>query len=180
MTQEEQGAGHPAGAKRRRWKVDLLTALLTLSLLTQAWTLYTLARLRSTAVAQIDALAEQLDQAERQRLSATVLIDRPLPLRAAVPISQRLTIPISTTVPISQQFVLPLSTPLGSVDLPIPLRLDVPFRAEVPITFAQTVDISTTVDLDLQLPISVPISDTSLAEPLRQLREQLRQLRDNL
>ncbi len=180
MTQQEQGTGPPAGVRRRRWKVELLTALLTLSLLAQAWTLYTLARVRGAAVAQIDALAAQLDQAERQRLSATVLIDRPLPLRAAVPISQRLTVPISTTVHIDQQFELPLSTPLGSVNLPVPLRLDVPFRAEVPVTFAQTVDISTTVDLDLQLPISVPISDTSLAEPLRQLREQLRQLREGL
>ncbi|GAB4208241.1 MAG: hypothetical protein OHK0022_37510 [Roseiflexaceae bacterium] len=180
MTQQEHNAGPLAGVMRRRWTVELLIGLLTLSLLTQAWTLYTLARLRGAAITQIDALAGQLDQAERERLSATVLIDRPLPLRAAVPIRQRLTVPISTTVPISQQFTLPLSTPLGSVDLPIPLRLDVPFSAEVPVTIAQTVDISTTVDLDLRVPVDVPISDTSLAEPLRRLREQLAQLREDL
>lgn len=180
MTYQEQGTGSPAGAGRRVWALGLLTVLLVLSLLTQVWTLYRLARVRDAAVTQIDALTAQLDQAEHQHLSANILIDRPLPLRATVPISQRLIVPISTTVPISQQFELPLSTPLGTVELPIPLRLDVPLNAEVPVTFAQTVDISTTIDLDLRLPVSVPISDTSLVEPLRRLREQLRQLREDL
>lgn len=160
-------------ARLWRWRMHALTLLLVLLTLTQIWTLYTLARLRNVAHAQLDDLTAQIERAEGESIAASIALERPLPVRAEVPIRQRLTVPIRATVPISQDLRVPLSTPLGSVELPIPLRLSVPISLSVPVEIDQSVAISTTVDLSGRTPIRIPIRETSLADYLRRLRERL-------
>lgn len=164
------------GARLWRWRMHALTLLVVLLTVTQIWTLYTMARLRNVAQAQLDDLADQIEQAEGQSIVVEIGLDRPLPVRAQVPLRQRLTVPIRASVPVSQDLRVPLSTPLGTAELPVPLRLSIPISLTVPVEIDQTVAVSTSVDLGGRAPVRIPIRETSLAEYLRRLRERLRAL----
>lgn len=162
------------------WVVYALLAMISLSLLLHLITWLAINRLRGIAREQIQALAQEIEQAENDVFTMNLELNQPVPIRAAIPINQQLTIPINTTVALSETFNVPLDTPLGSFNIPVPINADIPINTEVPISVRETVSVSTTVDLDLDVPISVPIRETSLASYLKDLRQKLVELGESL
>ncbi len=162
-----------------RWKrmaIPVLTVGLITSLLLHAWTLAQLQQTRQLARDQIAALASQIAAFRGQTLELPIAINQDVPVRAAIPINEQLTVPINTSVRIQQDVEIPLETPLGTVSVPVPLDLTVPVNTDVPIVVDTTVDISTTVNLDLNVPITIPVQDSSFAGYLEQLQQRLEAL----
>lgn len=160
----------------RQWLVPVLLILLLISLSLHFWTLATLARLRAIARQQLVDLSQQVAQLERDVIEINVDIDREVPIRARIPVQQQLMVPIDTTIDLNQA----AQATLNGRAVAIPIDLVIPIRTTVPITIDETVEVSTTVDLELTAPLSVSISETSLAGYLRGLQQSLLDLREQL
>jgi hypothetical protein len=151
-------------------------ALLVVSLLLHIWTLVSINQARGLAQEQVVALTEQVRAARNEVVSAEVHIDQSLPIELSVPIQKELSVPIDTSVRIDHE----VDVTVGGVNVPIPLKIDVPVQASVPVEINEQVEISTTVDLDMNLPVSVPVSDTVMASYLDELYRVLIDLEGDL
>ncbi|MEN9938874.1 MAG: hypothetical protein RLZZ387_5453 [Chloroflexota bacterium] len=160
--------------------VRILAFLLTLSLTLHAATIYTLYQVRETARGQVSALAEALGDAGDDVIRISVPLNQPIPVVASVPIRKTITVPIDTTITLDTEFTVPLKTPLGTYNVPVPIRGDVPIKLEAPVVIDETVEIKTTITLDTTLPLELPVRDTPLAAYLEQLRQGLLDLAERL
>jgi hypothetical protein len=154
----------------------LVVVLLVLSLILHIWTLTSINQARGLAREQVSALTEQVRTARNEVVSADVHIDQSLPVELSVPIQKELSVPIDTSVRIDHE----VDVTVGGVNVPIPLKIDVPVQASVPVEINEQVEISTTVDLDMDLPVSVPVSDTVMASYLDELYRVLIDLEGDL
>jgi hypothetical protein len=153
-----------------------MMALLILSLGLHIWTLVSINQARTLARQQVSALTDQVRTARNEVVAADVHIQQSLPIDLSVPLQKELSVPIDTSVRIDHE----VDVTVGGVNVPIPLKLDVPVQASVPVEINEQVEISTTVDLDMNLPVSVPVSDTVMAGYLDELYRVLIDLEDEL
>lgn len=166
--------------RRQQRIIRVLTALIVASLLLHFVELLAIIRTRLFIKEQITALTAEVAQARQEVFSAQFALDQAVPVRADVPIQQTLRVPISTTVTINDQVDVPLTTPLGDVTIPVPLNINVPVNTNVPVNISETVTISTTVDLNLDVPVRVPVSETSFADYLESLERYLTDLQSKI
>jgi hypothetical protein len=162
------------------WVTYVLLGLIIFSLFLHLLTWLAISRVRTLAKQQINELAAQVGQAETSVLTANFQVTQSVPINTNIPIEKNLLVPISTNVDIDDQIEIPLDTPLGTYQVPVPIRVSVPINTTIPISVSETFAINTTVDLDMNVPISIPVADTSLATYLQQLRERLEQLSKDL
>jgi hypothetical protein len=160
------------------YKIVLLVVvvLLVISLMLHIWTLVSLNQARGMAQQQVTALTEQVRAARNEVVTADVHIDQSLPVALSVPIQKELSVPIDTSVRIDHE----VDVTVGGVNVPIPLKIDVPVQSNVPVEINEMVEISTTVDLNMDLPVSVPVSDTVMADYLDELYQVLVDLEGEL
>lgn len=156
--------------------ITVVLVLLGLSLGLNIWSLTTIYYTRAMAGEEVAALAEEVRRAQHEVVTAQIGLSQPVPIQARVPIRKQLNIPIDTTVQIDRT----IDVSLGTITVPVPLNLKVPVRANVPVNIDETVDINTTIALDSQIPISIPISDTVVADYLDRLYHSLLILRNEL
>lgn len=173
MTMYDETQGVPGW-----YKIVLLivVVLLVVSLLLHIWTLVSINQARGLAQEQVSALTEQVRAARSEVVSADVRIQQSLPIELSVPIQKELSVPIDTSVRIDHE----VDVTVGGVNVPIPLKIDVPVETSVPVEINEQVEISTTVDLDMDLPVSVPVSDTVMASYLDDLYRVLIDLEGDL
>lgn len=162
---------------RRDPLVLALLAMLGVSLLVHAVTMFWLFSVRDLVHAQIDLLADQVLAAKDERLTYQLPIKQSVPIDVSIPISQSLEFPINTSVKIKQTVNLPIDTGFGRLDLPIPIDATVPISTVVPIEFQQTVALSTNIDVDLVVPIEIDLSSPQLSNYLQNLHDALVNLR---
>jgi hypothetical protein len=173
MTMYDEPQGVPGW-----YKIVLLVVvvLLVVSLLLHVWTLVSINQARGLAQEQVSALTEQVRAARNEVVSAEVRIQQSFPIELSVPIQKELSVPIDTSVRIDHE----VDVTVGGVNVPIPLKIDVPVETSVPVEINEQVEISTTVDLDMDLPVSVPVSDTVMASYLDELYRVLIDLESDL
>jgi hypothetical protein len=152
--------------------LHVMLVLLGISLGLHAWTLSTLHRTRALAHQQITLLTEQIQLVQDDVLTSNLRITHDVPVRARVPVREQILVPINTTVSIQDTVQLNGA----GVEITLPLALDVPIATTVPVSIDETLDISTTVELDMHLPVSVPVRDTTLTEYLDNLHRALLEL----
>jgi len=153
--------------------VPVLLMLLAVSFALHLATWTVILGVRNVIREQSNELASQIGQAEGETFTLNVAVKRTVPIKTTVPVKKQLTIPISTTVPIDQTFNVPVQTGFGNFSVPIPIKVDVPIRTTVPVNIDDTVDVNTSIDLDMDVPVSVPVAQTSVAAYLERLRQAL-------
>lgn len=158
------------------WVTYALLGMVIVSLLLHLLTWIQITQIRALAKAQVAELAKQVVQAQDDVIEANFPVEQQIPVRATIPIDRQLTVPVSTTVDINNT----ITVPLGGLEFPVPIRASVPINTTVPIAINETVDVSTTVALKLDVPVRIPIGETSLKAYLQQLEQQLLQLAEQL
>lgn len=153
--------------------VPVLLMLLAVSFALHLATWTVILGVRNVIREQSDELAAQIGQAEAETFTLNVAVKRTVPIKTTVPVKKQITVPISTTVAIDQTFNVPVQTAFGNFSIPIPIKVDVPIRTNVPVNIDETVDVNTSIDLDMDVPISVPVAQTSVADYLERLRKAL-------
>ncbi len=140
----------------------------------------------------LDQALEALDGVEDEVFETTIHVQESIPVDVTIPFHREFNVPVHVDVPISHKlifeetFVVPIKTTFLdlTVDVPvsttIPVSLSVPIHTEVPFTIEETFSFSTDVDIDLEVPVTIPMSDTPLPDSVEQLRMILRVLRDRL
>lgn len=158
------------------WVTYALLGMIIVSLLLHLLTWISITQIRALARAQVADLAAQVGEAQNDVIEANFPVSQQVPIRATIPVNKQLTVPVSTTVNINDS----VNVPLAGFDFAVPIRASVPINTTVPITIDQTVDVSTTVALDLDVPVRIPIAETSLKDYLQQLKQQLLELAEKL
>jgi hypothetical protein len=165
---------------RRNITLKLVLLALAFSLVLHVLTWLVISHVRDLAREQLLLLAEQTQNAQGEVITVDIQLKQIVPVRASIPIEKQIMVPINTTVTINQQIEIPLDTPFGPYPIQVPLNMDIPVNLNVPVTFSETIEVSTTVDLDLDTPIALSLSDTTLSGYLDQLRAKLLELSERL
>lgn len=158
------------------WVTYALLGMVIVSLLLHLLTWISITQFRALARAQVSELAKQVGEAQDDVLSADFPVEQLVPIRATIPVNKQLTIPVSTTVDVNDS----VTVPLAGFEFPVPIRASVPINTTVPIVINQTVEVSTTVALKLDVPVRIPIAETSLKQYLQDLEQQLQKLAEQL
>jgi hypothetical protein len=156
--------------------LPVVLVMLGLSLGLHAWTFLTIQRTRAVAHEQVAILAEQVQAAKTETLTTDVRIRQDVPIRMSVPVQRQCDVPVNTSIPIEES----VNMRAAGVNLRVPLSLSVPISTTVPVDIDESVDVNTSVQIDLELPISVPISETNLVDYLDRLHRALVDLDEEL
>jgi hypothetical protein len=142
----------------------LLTVLTLLSLTLNVLTIATLLWVRDVALEEVADARALVSGIRNTTLSHTVEVSKEIPVKASVPFEEEILVPINTTIPINTTVIVPVDVgPLGAYDIDIPIRAAVPVNLEVAVPIKETIEIDTTVLIELEVPVEIPISETSLA-----------------
>jgi hypothetical protein len=130
--------------------------------------------MRDVALEEVVEARALVASIRRTTLSHTVEINETIPVKTSVPFEEQVLVPVNTTIPINTTVIVPIDAgPLGTFDIDIPIRAAIPVNLEVAVPIKETIEIDTTIPVDLEIPIEIAISETSLAEPLDERDEAL-------
>ncbi len=124
-----------------------------------------------------DSLDRGLADFQQSTLEFNVQVNQQVPLQTEVSFSDTIDIPLQMTIPISHEIKTTIMVDPFGAGFTVPMAVNVPINMEFPINqrlsipINRTIPISTSVPLSLTLPINIPISDTSLAPTLDQIRQ---------
>lgn len=110
-------------------------------------------------------------EAEDTRLRYQLRVPAGTPLRADIPIDERLSVRVDTELPIRTRIQLPIRSPFGNYTVSVPVRADVPIRTELPVRIRHTLRLRTATQDEIVLPLEIRVRDL----PLDLLRESLSQ-----
>lgn len=158
------------------WVTYTLLGMIIVSLFLHVLTWLAFTQVRLLAKDQINTLAAQVGQAQNATLSADFPVSQQVPIRASIPINKTLVVPVKTTVDVNST----VQIPVAGFNFDVPIVANIPIDTTVPIVFQETVDVSTTVALDINIPIRIPIAETSITEYLKTLEAQLKELAEKL
>jgi hypothetical protein len=145
----------------------ILAILVIISLTLNILTIATLLWVRDIALEEVAEARALVASIRRTTLSHTVEINETIPIKTSVPFEEQVLVPVNTTIPINTTVIVPIDAgPLGTFDIDIPIRAAIPVNLEVAVPIKETIEIDTTVPVDLEIPIEITISETSLAEHL--------------
>lgn len=156
--------------------IPVLLALLAVSFAIHIATWVLIFGVRVIIREQATELAAQLQTVKSEVISTDINIKRTIPVYAKVPIRKELVVPITTTVVINDSVEVPFETRFGNFSVRVPIRFNAPINATVPVVINETVDVNTSVNIDFDVPVRVPIADTTAATYLERLRQALIEL----
>ncbi|MBI3241570.1 MAG: hypothetical protein HYZ49_04675 [Chloroflexi bacterium] len=166
---------------KRPWSQILLWVIAVTSLLLNLIVINTLLSVRRQAGQAFAEAAGMVDDLKSSRFDYAVNIDEDLPIAANVPIDFTVQVPISETIPISTTVSVPIQFPLigrRTIEVPISTRIPISLTVEVPIK--QTIPIAANVPVQFDVPISIELTDTPLAQSLDEVELILLGLADGL
>lgn len=123
-----------------------------------------------------DNLDRELVNFQQSTLEFNVQVNQQVPLQTEVSFSDTIDIPLQMTLPISHEISTTIMVDPFGAGFTVPMAVNVPINMEFPINqqisipINRTIPISTSVPLSLTLPINIPISNTSLAPTIDQIR----------
>ena len=152
----------------------VLAILVIISLTLNVLTIATLLWVRGVALEEVADARALVASIRRTTISHTVEINETIPIKTSVPFEEQVLVPVNTTIPINTTVIVPIDAgPLGTFDIDIPIRAAIPVNLEVAVPIKETIEIDTTVPVDLEVPIEIAISETSLADYLDERDEAL-------
>jgi hypothetical protein len=156
------------------WGVVISLFILNLALL------YVLNLARLTAVEALGQVETTLDKLAKEVVVYDIRVNQAVPMKADIPLNQKMDIPIQTVIPINQEMKLPFKTPAGEIMLDVPIKADFPIDTVVPLDFNQTVKVDTTVQLDTTVPVEIAVAKTPLVNYLKQAKLDVARLKNRL
>jgi hypothetical protein len=156
--------------------LPVVLVMLGFSLGLHAWTYLTIQRTRAVAHEQVAILAAEVQTLKTETLTTDVHIRQDVPIRMTVPVQRQFDVPVETSIPIDES----VDMRAAGIDLRVPLSLNVPISTTVPVDIDEMVDVNTSIQLDVELPISVPISETNVIDYLDRLHRALVDLNQEL
>ncbi len=154
--------------------IVLAVVLAIVSLVVSGMTLYTLLRVRSSALNAVAEARQALTTLDEQTIETTIPLQQTFPIHAAVPLQEEFLVPIHTTIPISTVVQVPVQIPLfGTYEINVPVETDVPINLEVVIPISRTVPIDTQVVVDTVIPVRLELARLGLDDLLQQVDEML-------
>ena len=159
----------------------ILAALTILSLSLNIVTIVALLWAREAALEEVAQARALIAGVKESSFSHTVRVQKDFPIETSVPFEQDIIVPIDTTIPINTTVTVPIEAGiLGTLEIDIPIRTFVPINLEIAVPVSQTVDVSTTVEVDLDVPIEIAISETSVVEHLEERDAALQRVEEKL
>ena len=114
---------------------------------------------------------------EDDTLTYTVEIHEDILVSTSVPFNKQITVPINTTIPVDTTVVVPIDAGiLGTFDVDVPIRSVIPIDMDINAPISETVDVFLTVPVDLEVPVEIPLSETSFGDALQALDQALAEL----
>ncbi len=168
-------------ATKRSRSYILLWVIAVTSLTLNVFIVSALLAVRQQAGEAFLSAAGMVGDLKAGRFDYTVNVDEDLPVEATVPINFNVQVPISETIPISTTVSVPIQFPLigtRTINVPISARVPISLTVEVPIK--QTVPIAATIPVEFDVPISIELADTPLAQSLDEVELILLGLADGL
>jgi hypothetical protein len=193
---------------RQNILTTVLIIFILLSLLLHLLTIGALLRVRHVVSRHLDISADQLSRVRQQEVRYDVPVDQMfsldttiaisetmgVPLSISVPIKQTIRLPVHVSVPIKQTIRLPINTPIRRFEFPVPIDMTVPISDTVEVPIDMTVPVSGTIEvpirrevpvkaeipIDTVIPFELDLNDSPIGDILKQLEDNLRELRNNL
>lgn len=134
-------------------------------------------------LAAIDALSNAettLDKLANEVIVYNIKVNQAVPVKADVPLNQKIDIPLDTVIPIDQVIKFPFKTGNTQIELEMPIKADFPIDMVVPVQFNNTISVDTTVQLDTAVPVKIELNKTQLAGYIEQARLDVKQLKNRL
>lgn len=166
---------------KRPWSYILLWVIAVTSLTLNVFVISALLAVRQQAGEAFASAAGMVGDLKASRFDYTVNVDEELPVEANVPIDFTVQVPISETVPISTTVNVPIQFPLiGARIISVPISTRVPISLTVKVPIKQNIPIATTIPVQFDVPISIELADTPLAQSLDEVELILLGLADGL
>jgi hypothetical protein len=147
--------------------LTILIVLMIPSLILNAASIAILMQARDVALEEVDNARALVANVRDTTISYTVEINQDIPVKTSIPFEQEVLVPVNTTIPINTSVIVPIDAgPLGKFDITVPIIAAIPIALDIAVPISKTIDIDTTVPLQLQIPVTVPLSETPLAEHL--------------
>jgi len=160
------------------WTIVAILTIFNLILGIALLSLYgQLARIRSQVTAALEGLSAMIDALQVSTFEYTFPIDEELPLAAEIPVEFVAQVPINTVIPVDTTVRVPVEIPLvGTTFLSVPIVANLPIDLMVDVPVQQTLSIDITVPVQFDLPVSIRVADTPLAQSLTDLQALLNDL----
>ena len=161
--------------------VGLCLVISLLSLALSAFLVYSLFRVRQTAMEGLDAAIEALDSLGRQGFQYEYPLNQEIPFSADIPIREELVFPIDGTFPINTIVEVPINAGiLGTFVVEIPIDTSIEVSTSVPIRVEESFHIETSVPVSTTIPITIEPGDPGMQELLDGIRGWLERLKESI
>ncbi len=166
---------------RSRLLIGLCLVISLLSLALSAFMIYSLFRVRQTAVEGLDAAIGVLDSLSQEGFQYEYPFNQEIPISAEIPIRQEFVFPVAGTFPINTTIEVPINAGmLGTFVIEVPIDTSVEVETQVPIQLDESFQIDTTVPVSMSVPIDIEPGDPEMEKLLQGVREWLERIRDSI
>jgi hypothetical protein len=141
---------------------------------------YGLNRARLYVIDTLGYVETTLDRLASEVIVYNIRVNQAVPVKADIPLNQRMEIPLNTVIPIDQVLRVPFQTASGQIEVEMPLNTDFPINMRVPVDFNETISVDTVVHLDTSVPVEIEVGRTSLVNYLTEAKLKVSRLRDFL
>ena len=177
MTTEDQSTFQT----RSRLLISLCLVISLLSLALSAFMIYSLFRVRQTAVEGLDAAMDALDSLSQEGFQYEYPFNQELPISADIPIQQDFVFPVAGTFPINTTIEVPINAGmLGTFVVEVPIDTSVEVRTSVPIHLDESFHIDASIPVSMTVPIDIEPGDPEMEKLLNGVREWLERIRDSI
>lgn len=151
-----------------------LALLTTLSLALNGVLISTSLRAGRSAHRVIGEMRTIVARIAEEEFSYDVELEQEIPISTEIPFSESFRVPVNTVVPIDTVVVVPVDLGFTTYKLTVPIETVFPVDMEITVPISQVVNVTTVVPLELEMPVDIAISETPLAEHLRDLDATLK------
>ena len=128
----------------------------------------------------LEYIADQLEILSTQNFTVMVPINQEIPVQSTIPFNEVFDVPINIVVPIDTTVTVPIQLgPLGTTEINVPIQTEVPVNTNIQAPIKKDVTINATVPIQLDVPITLSLEDTPLAQQLAEWRTFMLQLTQN-
>ena len=171
----------PRSLRALRFMVGLCLIISLLSLALSVFMLYSLFSVRQTAVEELDAAIEALDEFGKEGFHYEYPLNQEIPVSADIPIRQELSFPVEGTVPVNTTIEVPINAGvLGTFIVEVPIDTSIHVKTVVPIRVDESFYIETTIPVSMTVPIDIQPDDPGMQKLLNGIREWIEQLRESI
>lgn len=160
--------------------ISILWGLVIFLLILNLTLLYGLNRARLYVIDTLGYVETTLDHLASEVIVYDIRVNQAVPVKANIPLNQRMEIPLNTVIPIDQVLRVPFQTGSGQIEVEMPLNTDFPVNMRVPIDFNETISVDTIVHLDTLVPVEIEVGRTSLVDYLTEAKLDVSRLKDFL